>query len=79
MTYMIAHNLPLSCLVCALRNAQPCLRHERTVSGPKFTDVRLHDLVLQSQEHVFVSKTMLKRSNFNVSLKILPFLGFPQT
>ena len=27
----------------------------------------------------FVSKTMLKRSNFNVSLKILPYLGFLQT
>ena len=76
---MIAHNPPLSCLVCALRKAQPCLRHERTVSGPKFTDVRLDDLVLQSQEHVFVSKTMLKRSNFNVSLKILPYLGFLKT
>ena len=76
---MIAHSLPLSYLVSAIRNVQHCLRHERIVSGPQFNDVRLHDFVLQSQEHVFMSKTLLKRRNFNVSLKILPYLGFLPT
>ena len=79
MTDMIAHSLPLSYLVSAKGNVQHCLRHERIVSGPQFTDVRLHDFVLQSQEHVFMSKTLLKRRDFNVSLKILPYLGFLPT
>ena len=32
MTDMIAHSLPLSYLVSAIRNVQHCLRYERTVS-----------------------------------------------